>query len=142
MTPGQVVRIYFYNRGIALQDVAAQLGISKQALSNLLSARGTISKKKAARFHELYGFSEAYLLTGQGELFGDETETEAGEASAPFLDAPAVLGRVDKLTTAFESMALVMNKQADIIRLLVERGDAVSLGPDLATAIRDYQTLK
>ena len=48
-----------------------------QILSNLLSQQRYFARKMALRFHEKLGYSVAFLMCGEGELFDNEPVTTA-----------------------------------------------------------------
>lgn len=66
---GEALRRYIKSRGMTQKEAAEIVGISAPHMANILNGRDGMGQKKVrkivAAFPEL---SEAYLLTGQGEL--------------------------------------------------------------------------
>lgn len=59
---------FFKARGITQDTIAAQLGVTQQYISGLLSGKKAFGKKQAQRFGELWGISPSWLLTGEGDM--------------------------------------------------------------------------
>lgn len=66
---GQALRNYFDAQGLEQQDVADKLGISQAAVSARLCGIKPFGKNAAKKWHEAYGFSPVFLITGAGSLF-------------------------------------------------------------------------
>lgn len=71
-TPEEVLRsvsLDFKRRGITHADAAEKMGFgSKQTVSNILAAKKYMSPTQALRFTEAFGYSQIYLMSGEGEL--------------------------------------------------------------------------
>lgn len=65
---GQELAGFFKAQGITQEVIAAQLGVTQQYISGLLSGKKPFGKKQAQRFAELWGISPSWLLTGEGEM--------------------------------------------------------------------------
>ena len=59
---------FFRSRGITQDEIAAQLGVTQQYVSGLLSGKKSFGKKQAQKFSELWGISPSWLLTGEGDM--------------------------------------------------------------------------
>ena len=59
---------FFRSQGITQDEIAAQLGVTQQYVSGLLSGKKAFGKKQANRFSELWGISPSWLLTGEGDM--------------------------------------------------------------------------
>lgn len=62
---------YFDQKGVSQVDIAAQLGVSKAYINSLFTGRRPFGKKQAELWAEKFGFSKAWLLTGNGEMLKD-----------------------------------------------------------------------
>lgn len=72
----QAVKAFFKYEGIPLSSVAERLQSTPRAVSAQLAGR-PFSRKTAEKYAEAFGFSEVFLMTGEGELVG------GGEKAAP-----------------------------------------------------------
>lgn len=80
-------------RGIKQRDVAYELNVPTQYLSDLKHGRRTVSEQFARRFAERYRVGAAWLLSGEGsseppDLAGVPTSTPGGTRLLPVLSAP------------------------------------------------------
>lgn len=62
------LKYFFKKRGITQQQIADALDVQQSYVGALLNGRRTITRNYAQKFHELYGLSVAWLLTGEGEM--------------------------------------------------------------------------
>ena len=94
----EAVRAYFRSQKISFEEAAARLNLTRTAISKQLADR-PFSQKSAARWAETFGFSAAYLLTGEGALVpGDPAQpstqkavTLPGEVVSMFTDMAATI---------------------------------------------------
>ena len=79
----QTVKAYFKYKNISINDVAAKLDSTPDAVSAQLAGR-PFSRKGAAKYAELWGFDADYLVTGKGSLFPADPPdpTEGSDVSA------------------------------------------------------------
>jgi transcriptional regulator with XRE-family HTH domain len=76
------IKAYLARKGITIKEAAALLGGTPQTVTSQLSGR-TFGRNSARRYAEVFGFSETYLMTGEGQLVaGDPAEGDAPQASA------------------------------------------------------------
>ena len=77
VTRGDNLRRYFKSKGLTQKEAAKRIGISAPHMANLLNGRDGMGQKKVgkivAAFPEL---SEAYLLTGNGQLVPGVANTQ------------------------------------------------------------------
>lgn len=59
---------FFKERGITQEQIAERLGVKQPYVHALLTGNRAFGKKSAKKFEEAYGLSEAWLLTGKGEM--------------------------------------------------------------------------
>ena len=65
---GRMISAYFKENGISQEDAASRLGLaSKQVVANQLYGK-RFGRRVAAKYAQVFGFNELFLLTGKGEL--------------------------------------------------------------------------
>ncbi len=74
---------------ITQQQLADELGIKKQFMSDVARGKAKIPKDKFNLFIEKYKVNEIYLLAGKGEIFQDENATESETIELPLIVASA-----------------------------------------------------
>jgi transcriptional regulator with XRE-family HTH domain len=62
------LRQYFEQQGMSQQDIADKLGTTRAYVSAILNGRKSIGKNQAEKLSNLFGFSKAWLLTGEGPM--------------------------------------------------------------------------
>lgn len=62
---------FFRERNMRAQDIADKVGMTRAHIGNLLSGKSRFIVKTACLFHNKFGLSPAWLLTGEGEMLGD-----------------------------------------------------------------------
>lgn len=68
-TRGENLRRYFKSKGLTQKDAAEWIGISAPHMANLLNGRDGMGQKKVGKIVAAFPeISEAYLLTGKGQL--------------------------------------------------------------------------
>lgn len=65
---GLVFKDWLNSNGITQQTVADDIGASLQYVNGICNGRTTIGKKIAKKLADIYGISESFLLTGEGEI--------------------------------------------------------------------------
>lgn len=75
------IKAYLARKGITIKEAAALLGGTPQTVTSQLSGR-TFGRNSARRYAEVFGFSETYLMTGEGQLVAGDPAEEAPQASA------------------------------------------------------------
>ena len=105
---GRAIKTYMVEHGISNTEAAAKVGITPQALSSIITGTKALGRQTAAKFAEAFGFSETYLLTGDGSLMPGRDE------------APAPRGGVyipPELVQMFSDMAAtIRSQQEDLAR--------------------------
>ena len=124
ITPEEVLRSVsfdFKRRGITHAEAAERLGFgSKQTVSNILAAKKYMSPSQALKFTEAFGYSQIYLMSGEGELLSRAAiERQLLEESENSLRGLAKEGeRQDALRVLYWVQA-VFSKQNNIEGLAV-----------------------
>lgn len=75
---GKEIAKYLNSKGITQKSVAEQLDVPAAYVSALLSGKKGFGKQQASKWHELFGFSESWLITGDGDMFGKQPERPRG----------------------------------------------------------------
>ena len=65
---GEKLRVYFKEKGITQEELAAQLGVSQAYVNALLNDKKGFGKKQAQKWNEMFGLSASWLLTGLGDM--------------------------------------------------------------------------
>ena len=77
------LKAFFKKQGITQQQIGDALGTSQSYVNSLLTGRNPIGKSTAAKLHEAYGLSAAWLLTGEGELLSANVAATPEVPTAP-----------------------------------------------------------
>lgn len=59
---------FFRSQGLTQQKIAERFGVSQQYVASLLNGSNPFGKKVAHRWAQEFGLSEAWLLTGAGDI--------------------------------------------------------------------------
>ena len=69
---GEELKSYFKEKGITQEEIAEKLGVSQSYVNALLNNKDKhFGKKQAEKWNKLFGISVNYLLTGEGNICGD-----------------------------------------------------------------------
>ena len=71
------VKMDLRRRKITMTKAAEMLGVTPGAVTNQLSNPRPFGKSNARKYAETFGYSEQYLITGYGGLYGDAPEPVA-----------------------------------------------------------------
>lgn len=69
----QALANFFKSHKITQEQIASRLGCSQAYVSGILSAKKELGRRSAAKWAETFGFNQAWLLTGEGTMFGNQT---------------------------------------------------------------------
>ena len=72
------IREYITKNGISITEMAKKAKVSPAYMSQIVNGKKLLGKRQAKNFHELFGFSEDFLLTGNGSLFASNETSEEG----------------------------------------------------------------
>jgi len=73
------MRSYFRMNLLSQSEVAKRIGVNKQTISNHFTGRRKITEKMARSYSEAFGFDVPFLLTGRGNLLGEEEKPKTGK---------------------------------------------------------------
>ncbi len=68
---GEKLSAYFKERGITQEQLAEELGVSQAYINALFRDKKSFGKRQAKKWHDRFGFSTIWLLTGSGDMFQD-----------------------------------------------------------------------
>ena len=66
---------FFKQRGIKQDELTNEFNVSQSYISQLINGKKEAGKKVASKLSEKYGISEAWVLTGKGEMLAQPQET-------------------------------------------------------------------
>ena len=72
------IREYITKNGISITEMAKKAKVSPAYMSQIVNGKKLLGKRQAKNFHELFGFNEDFLLTGNGSLFASIETSEEG----------------------------------------------------------------
>lgn len=62
---------FFKEKGLTQEQIASMLGVTQPYVNSLFTGKREFGKQQAKKFEELFGISEAWLLTRNGEMVTD-----------------------------------------------------------------------
>lgn len=62
---------FFKEKGLTQEQIASMLGVTQPYVNSLFTGKREFGKQQAKKFEELFGISEAWLLTRNGEMVID-----------------------------------------------------------------------
>ena len=63
---------FFKEKGLTQEQIASMLGVTQPYVNSLFTGKREFGKQQAKKFEELFGISEAWLLTGQGDMLTED----------------------------------------------------------------------
>jgi len=92
------LRRYLTNLGLTQDIIAKRFGVTKQAINSLLTGRKPFGKQNAIKWANEFGLNAGWLLTGEGEMVKQSTETvvEVSEQGTPVYDIDATCGNLSR----------------------------------------------
>jgi transcriptional regulator with XRE-family HTH domain len=123
---------FFKTQGITQQQIGDALGTTQVYVNSILNGRAQIGKSTAKKFHDLYGLSVAWLLTGEGEMMATNNATTINigrdsikvgrDANGTSIQQGAGLAEVvEKLVNELAEQRRASNKQQELINTLIEK---------------------
>lgn len=104
---------FFRELGLTQEQIAARFGISQQYVASLLNGKNEFGKKAAKRWADEFGISEAWLLTGEGDLITGNNVVLNNENGDNFNGAGFTVHKGDA-----DYISLLKKKDEQIDRLL------------------------
>lgn len=123
---------FFKAQGITQQQIGDALGTTQVYVNSILNGRAQIGKSTAKKFHDLYGLSVAWLLTGEGEMMANSNATTINigrdsikvgrDANGTSIQQGGSLSEVvEKLVNELAEQRRASNKQQELINTLIEQ---------------------
>ena len=123
---------FFKAQGITQQQIGDALGTTQVYVNSILNGRAQIGKSTAKKFHDLYGLSVAWLLTGEGEMMATSNATTINigrdsikvgrDANGTSIQQGGSLSEVvEKLVNELAEQRRASNKQQELINTLIEK---------------------
>ena len=81
----QKMREYFKNQGITQKQIAKDINVSANCINMLFVGKRKFGKETAMRFHDVYGFSILWLMTGKGDMI-ERVPSENKVLSVDYVD--------------------------------------------------------
>ena len=123
---------FFKSQGITQQQIGDALGTTQVYVNSILNGRAQIGKSTAKKFHDLYGLSVAWLLTGEGEMMANRNATTINigrdsikvgrDANGTSIQQGGNLSEIiEKLVNELAEQRRASNKQQELINTLIEK---------------------
>lgn len=116
---GKKLKEYFDKLGYTQQYVADKLGVSQAAVSALLNGK-PFGKKLATKWAEVFGLKPNWLLTGEGEMFKENTTETVIEGITPTIIYEMLVKTGERIANAVEEIANSNKTLADTNAKLVD----------------------
>lgn len=126
------LKSFFKAKGITQQQIGDALGTTQVYVNSILNGRAQIGKSTAKKFHDIYGLSVAWLLTGEGEMMATSNATTINigrdsikvgrDANGTSIQQSGNLSEiVEKLINELAEQRRANNKQQELINTLIEK---------------------
>lgn len=105
--------MYFDKHGLSQVAIAARLGVSKAYVNSLFTGKRPFGKKQAEIWENEFGISRSFLLSGQGKLLTDESETieNISQKNMEYPQTMIPLIHIDSVGGVHSSNALASSEQ-------------------------------
>ena len=97
------LRDFFKERGISQVEIAEKLGVTKNTINRYFLGYSKFGKAQAERWHDLFGISKAFLLTGEGSIIDEEPNRQMEGLMATINDLNAVITEKNKTIAALQA---------------------------------------
>ena len=125
------LKSFFKAKGITQQQIGDALGTTQVYVNSILNGRAQIGKSTAKKFHDIYGLSVAWLLTGEGEMMATSNATAininrdsvkvGGNVSDGIQQGGNLSEIVEKLINELAEQRRASNRQQELINTLIEK---------------------
>ena len=95
-TVNDQLRAYFKERGISKTKIANMLGVTRGTVNKYFAGREKFGKVQAEKWHELFGVSKSFLLTGEGSITDEEPARQMEGLMATINDLNDVITEKNK----------------------------------------------
>ena len=129
---------FFKDLGLTQRQIADKLGVKQSYVNLMLNGRNPIGRHNAQKFHDAYGLSVAWLLTGEGEMMarGATVNIDARDNRGNTITAAggSSVGHVSLATGGDAATVVKMQEQID--KLIDQNQKLIDL---LAESIKNNQ---
>lgn len=110
------VKIDLRRRKITLTKAAEMLGVTLGAVTNQLSGARSFGRNSARKYAETFGYSETFLLSGMGTLYGEETqETSPVQTPREKIEIPAETAEMyTSMAKSIEMLSSLLQRYAPV----------------------------
>ena len=108
---GRAIKSYMVEHGISNTEAAAKVGVTPQALSGFITGTKALGRQTAAKFAAAFGFSETYLLTGDGSLVPEKGQEDTPDGRGIFISREKLVEWLDNLTEAVSIQAQMLERR-------------------------------
>ena len=105
------LRAYFKEIGMSQVEVAEKLGVTKSAVNKYFLGQNKFGKAQAERWHDLFGISKSFLLTGEGSIIDEEPNRQMEGLMATINDLNAVITEKNKTIANLQARIAELEKQ-------------------------------
>ena len=93
---------YFESQGISQKEIAYKTEVTPAYVNKLLNGEKGFGKKTAAKWSNLFGLSESYLLTGEGEMLKSSKFTATKDNNGiPLIPTNAIGGALTGISDSY-----------------------------------------
>lgn len=121
----RAIAVDFKARGLTHEMAAAQMGCSKQTVSNQISGKKPFSLKTARKYAEAFGYNLEFLLIGKGELNGSQQVASTPDAAPVAQEEDIVVAELERQVRLAKTLFRILNNPDAI-----EAYEAVVSGDD------------
>lgn len=126
---------FFKAQGITQQQIGDALGTTQVYVNSILNGRAQIGKSTAKKFHDLYGLSVAWLLTGEGEMMANSNATTINIGRDSVKVGGNVSGSIQQGGNLSEIVEKLINELAEQRRELAEQRRASNKQQELINTL-------
>lgn len=110
---------FFEQRGIKQDELSNEFNVSQPYISQLINGKKEAGKKIALKLSEKYGISEAWVLTGKGEMLAKSQETTVMASNNSYGDNAS--GNNNTTITPTQETNFEDNNHSVILRPIVNK---------------------
>ncbi len=128
---------FFEKKGISQLEIADALGVSPPYINAILNGKKPIGKKNAERLANLYGISKSFLLTGEGEIEGNEKAASPAKAEpADYIDPSSQVNAT--ISAYIEAIASLKRELRTKNELLAEKDARIAEKDERITELKAH----